>query len=136
MYGLHSITYSGTVLNFLIVPWYLEYIHSHISYRYRQKGKTVYSRPLKNRFELRWATYTWNFFNKHTVSSCIPGFHISRYNQPQIENSIFYLWLGIHGGEGQYMHCSTPFRIRDLSIWGLGHLQGFREPIFCRFPGI
>lgn len=51
-----------------------------------------------------WTTRVWiawvhlqymDFFNKYTVSPPYPQFYICRFNQTQITNSIFCLWLGI-----------------------------------------
>ena len=65
----------------------------------------------------------WFFFNKYTFGLLNPRFCIwGGFNQPQMENSIFSLQLGICNAN--CMHCSTPLYIRDLNILRSGDPWG------------
>lgn len=71
-----------------------------------------------------WTTWVWvvqvhlyRFFSKNTqLALCISRFCIHGFNKPQIQNSILNPagnpWMR---GVG-YMHCCTPFYIRDISV--------------------
>lgn len=67
-------------------------------------------------------TGIWNFFNQCTVS---PGFCIWGFSQLQIEDSIFILQL-VTPVVQDYTHCSVPFYIRGMSIYGFWYPQGLK----------
>ena len=92
-------------------------------------GVCVYSWPLNNRVWIVWFKHMlYVDFLKINIQSAFhfPGFWICRFNQPQMEKSIFDLWLGLQWMQtANCMHCSMPFYTRDLDILGVWYLRGW-----------
>lgn len=64
-------------------------------------------------------------FNKYAVTPCILSFHICRFNQLWIKNSIFKSIVGnLQVQRANCMHCSTPSYIKDFSIHRFWYLHG------------
>lgn len=64
------------------------------------------------------------FFNKYTITLPVAGFFLA--TDSKIEFSIYIVNLGMQGAD--FMHCSTSFYVRHMSICRFWYLQEILEP--------
>lgn len=90
-----------------------------------------------------WTPWVWTelvnlymeFFSRN-IRSALASLGFTSVIQPKMDRKQYFLSMigNAWKWRANCMHCSMPFYMRDLIIWGFWYLQGILEPVSCRYP--